>query len=136
LWVFDQKVNDCGFYTDGALIETATNAAEMGEEAAQFRELTGINPTQVEKFKHWLAERGHNFRNLNKKTVGHTLKSGNLPPATRQALQLRLDSAQTAGARGVAYGRWAGPRDAPVPRRLDGAMVGARTAAAELAPRR
>jgi DNA polymerase len=41
LWAFDQQINDYGFYTDGALIEAACHAAEMGNEAAEFRDLPG-----------------------------------------------------------------------------------------------
>jgi DNA polymerase len=106
LWVLDQTVNDRGFFTDGALIEAACAAAEMDDEIAEFRRLTGLNPTQVAKIKDWLAGHGCTVSGMDKKTLRHALSRKSISPEARRAVELRLDTAHAAADKPLALALW------------------------------
>jgi len=58
---------------------------------AQFREVTGLNPTQGEKFKLWARERGYPGENLQAETVDAYMESDEFDPDSElgQAMILR-----------------------------------------------
>jgi DNA polymerase len=79
LWVFDQRVNDRGFYTDGGLIKAGIAIVEAAMRAveAELVEVTGgeIETThQVTKLIEWLAARGCALGDLQKGTLASVLK--------------------------------------------------------------
>lgn len=67
-YLLDQRINERGVALDTAYIRRCLDLVEIASKplAAEFRSLTGLNSTQTEAFKEWLAERGLPLESLNK----------------------------------------------------------------------
>jgi len=76
VWLLDQKINERGVRLDMEYVDAAQAIVdEAGRPLlAEFRELTGVNPTQGAKFQAWLAGQGCTIPNLQKETVAKFLK--------------------------------------------------------------
>jgi hypothetical protein len=93
LWELDQRINERGFYTDGALLNAAHDLVTKTEAALQteFRELTGLDSTnQTAKLIAWLAEHDCTVTDVQKGTLMHALRRKGLEDAVRRAIELRL----------------------------------------------
>jgi len=111
LWQLDQRINDRGFYTDGALIEKAIAIAKTAEREIQteFQRITGLNSTnQVEKFLTWLAAHGCEVTDLQKTTLSQALRRTSLAPEVRRAIELRREAAHAAANKFPALQAWRG----------------------------
>lgn len=105
VWELDQKINDRGIRLDTDYIRAAQRLVDraMPDLLRDFREITGLKPTQGEKFKGWLKANGVQIDNLKKETVarlmGEDLEDDPnddqialplaLPPIARRALYIR-----------------------------------------------
>lgn len=67
-YLLDQLINERGVALDTAYIRRCLDLVKVasGPLTQEFRDLTGLNPTQTEAFKVWLAERGLPLESLNK----------------------------------------------------------------------
>jgi DNA polymerase len=107
IWLLDQEINERGVKFDIPMIRGALKIYEAAKQPLldEFRELTGTNPTQVAKFKDWLAFNGVELDNMRKETVNALLgdddehdtsvvrdgwiQSDALPDIARRALTIR-----------------------------------------------
>ena len=90
VWELDQQINQRGIAIDLDFVCAAKKIADQLFERAieEFRSLTGVNPTQVEKVRNWLADRGLPLENLEADTIEDAL-AGELSPTVRQVLKIR-----------------------------------------------
>jgi DNA polymerase len=121
LWCLDQRINDRGFYADGALIEAAIGVTEAAERAvqAELRQITGgeigtIN--QTVKLKAYLAARGCELRNMEKGTLSQALRRIDLSDEARRVIELRREAAHASAGKMQALKAW---------RAVDGRVRGA-----------
>lgn len=103
VWELDQKINDRGIRIDTKYVHACLGLIDdvMPRLVADFRELTGVNPSQGEKFKNWLLFNGLQVPNLQKETISRLLgdeeddyaedelRDAIVPPDCRRALRLR-----------------------------------------------
>jgi DNA polymerase len=111
LWELDARINARGFYTDGALLDTAHRVVTEAEAARQseFRELTGLDSTnQTAKLIAWLGERDCVVTDVQKGTLKHALRRKGLTPEVRRAIELRLELAHASAAKVLALLNWRG----------------------------
>jgi DNA polymerase len=75
-FLLDLKINARGFPVNLDALRKADKLVQKESEklTEEFRALTGINPTQGEKFKEWLAERGSPLANLKAETLEEILE--------------------------------------------------------------
>ncbi len=75
VWLLDQEINERGVKFDLPMVHGALKIREAATDplVAEFRQLTGINPTQVAKFKDWLSFTGVNLDSLAKAGVNKLL---------------------------------------------------------------
>lgn len=71
VWLLDQTINERGVKLD---MDFVTAAEEVCQQAAvpllrEFEQLTGLKPTQRDKFFKWLNDRGANLPDLKKDTI-------------------------------------------------------------------
>jgi hypothetical protein len=102
-WHCDQRINDRGFQVDTELTRAGAVAAVLEKQriTSEFNELTGINPSQREKFKAWLNAHGVPVEDTTKDTFNQFLKnptwvSENQLAATLMALALQSNKTSTA----------------------------------------
>jgi DNA polymerase len=90
-WQMDQRMNDRGLPIDTAAAAGAVAIAtpEEAQLNAQFKKLTGLNLTQRDKVKTWLAERGVILPDLRRDTVD-AIDLDAIDPKARRAIELRL----------------------------------------------
>jgi DNA polymerase len=90
VWELDQQINQRGIAIDLDFVCAAKKIADQLFKRAieEFRSLTGVNPTQVEKVRNWLADRGLPLENLEADTIEDAL-AGELSPTVRQVLKIR-----------------------------------------------
>ncbi len=112
---FDIEMNARGLPVN---LKALANAQKIMDEEGpvvtkQFRDLTGLNPTQGEKFKAWAQERGYTGDNLQAATVEAFIESDDFDPESLlgQALLLRQKVSFAAIAKIPKMLMCAGPHD-------------------------
>ncbi len=91
-WLVDQEINWRGLAIDRESVRNciAVLNQALARYGDEFRELTGgLNPTQLEKLKGWLAAHGVHVYSLDADALEEALKRTNLPPPARRALEIR-----------------------------------------------
>jgi DNA polymerase len=108
VWICDQEINERGLHFD---LQMVRGAIRIYREVAptlveEFREITGVNPTQRDKVLDWIRSQGVEISDLRKETlidlIGDFEDAGNggtmgdigngvaaLPPNVRRALTIR-----------------------------------------------
>lgn len=105
LWRIDQIINDRGICADLELAEKAQNAFRRAsvEMAARIKDLTGgavPSATQRAKLLDYLVlDRACYVEDLTKGTLAAALKDADLPPGTRELLEIRQQAAATSPAK-------------------------------------
>ncbi len=99
LWYYllDLKINKRGLKLDleGIAHATATVDKITEELTGEFRELTGINPTQWDKVLEWFNDHGLELENLQKDYLNEMLDEGEIPQGdARRALEIRVEVAK------------------------------------------
>lgn len=92
-FLFDLDVNLRGLLLDQDGIDAATAVVEQrsAELTAEFRELTGLNPTQGEKLHDWFRKQGVALENLQAEYLQEILDDYDLPSGpSRRAIEIRL----------------------------------------------
>lgn len=91
IFLLDQKINDRGWMIDQERIADAQFLIAQYKQKLQkrCRELTGVNPTQTEKFAEWVRAQGVEIENLQAQTIKDALKRKDLPRTARWALRIR-----------------------------------------------
>lgn len=104
VWEIDQAINQRGIKIDLPFVRAAKRLVKDGTSplVQEFREITGLNPTQGAKFLQWLGDKGVELPNLKKETVAAILgeddeadpadelsELGTLPEDARRALDIR-----------------------------------------------
>lgn len=90
-WLVDQEINRRGIAIDREGVRACIDVLGqvLRREGARFRELTGLEPTQLEKFKGWLMALGVYAESLDEDHLEELLARTDLPPIARQALEIR-----------------------------------------------
>jgi DNA polymerase len=101
LWELCAKINDRGFYTDGALLDGAAKNIEETRTniSAEIADLTGGTISTIskdKKLREWLAEHGCELPNMQKKTIAGALERTDLSPVSMRALELRQSGSHAA----------------------------------------
>jgi len=96
VWELDQQINQRGVGIDLDFVRAAKKIADQqfGEAIEEFRNLTNLSPTQVEKVRAWLCENGTELEDLRGETIEETLKI-ELSPEARRVLEIRSMVAST-----------------------------------------
>ena len=91
LFLLDQIINDRGWKIDEKRIADVQFLIDTYKDRlkAKCRELTGINPTQTQKFAEWVRHQGIDIENLQAQTIKDALKRTDLPQNVRWALRIR-----------------------------------------------
>jgi DNA polymerase bacteriophage-type len=112
IFLHDLEVNARGIRLDRAGIEAARIIVEQKAEdlASEFREITGLNPTQRDKVLAWFRENGlPDLADLRSATIDDLLESeGAVSRDTRRALQLRQNYSKASTKKLDAMARQAG----------------------------
>ena len=97
VWELDQRINARGIAIDVGFVEAAKRIADqvMGEAIAEFVQLTGVSPFQVQKTRDWLKARKWTLPNLDSETVSDALELTGLPDDVRRVLEIRQLTAAT-----------------------------------------
>jgi len=76
VWELDQTINQRGLGIDLDFVRAAKKIADQlfSKAIEEFRNLTNLNPTQVEKIRNWLCENGVEVEDLRAETIEKTLK--------------------------------------------------------------
>lgn len=71
VWLLDQTINERGVRLDLDFVDAAQSICEQaaGPLTREFKELTGLKPTQRDAFFKWLNDRGANLPDLKKETI-------------------------------------------------------------------
>jgi DNA polymerase bacteriophage-type len=104
VWVLDQAINDRGLQIDNHLANAAITIAATAREkiGAELAELTGAEVSsvhQTQRLTAWLAAHGCEVKDVQKKTLRHTLTRKGIPPEARRIMELRLDGAHAAASK-------------------------------------
>lgn len=95
IFQLDLRANARGLKLDKAGVAAAADIIEKVavELKAEFRELTGLNPTQLPKVKAWLAEHGVDLPDMTADTLEAALsEDGRVPQGpARRAMKIRLE---------------------------------------------
>ena len=91
LFNLDQVINDRGWMVDLESIGNVQFLIDKYKEKLQrrCREITGINPTQRDRFAEWVRDQGVQIDNLQAQTITDALKRKDLPQNVRWALRIR-----------------------------------------------
>lgn len=83
VWLLDQCINERGVAIDLPFVAAAQEVVDQATVPllAEFRELTGVNPTQVEKILEWLNKNG---------VYPHTIEKGEEKPSLSKTTLTRL----------------------------------------------
>jgi DNA polymerase len=116
LWLLDCIINNRGIHIDRRLLDAAigiTGNAQSSISAEITKITEGAVETvhQVARMLDWLATHDCKISNLRKPTLEQVLARQELPPATRRALELRLDGAHAAVAKLSTMRDWLPPDD-------------------------
>ncbi|KKK79305.1 hypothetical protein LCGC14_2834840, partial [marine sediment metagenome] len=125
------RVNLRGLHLDKEGIDAATDIVAQRSKTltAEFRELTGLNPTQGKKLLVWFEEQGLPLENMQAPYLEELMDDGELPSGpTRRALEIRLaiNKASTKKLDAMSRQRGAGGR-ARFQTRYHGAVTGRET---------
>ena len=125
------RVSMRGLHLDKEGIDAATEVVEQRAETltAEFRKLTGLNPTQGKKLLVWFEKQGLPLDNMQAAYLEELLKDGEIPSGhTRRALEIRLaiNKASTKKLDAMSRQRGAGGR-ARFQTRYHGAVTGRET---------
>ena len=94
VFLLDQKINMRGINLDIKGIEAATEVVEQRNEelTKEFRELTGLNPTQRDKLMAWFKDEGLDLENMQADYLKELMEDDdNIPEGnSRRAIQIRL----------------------------------------------
>ena len=91
LWILDQQINDRGMCVDTAGVENCIAIVEAAQAkyGAEFHGLTGgIEPTELQQLRGWLAGRGVHLDDMTEKTIDAAVARLSLGPE-RRALEIR-----------------------------------------------
>jgi DNA polymerase len=82
IWEIDQEINERGLMFDLPLVQGAQKIyqAVAPALAEEFKEITGLNPTQTGKFKDWLSSQSVELPNLRKETLAELLGDEDADP--------------------------------------------------------
>jgi DNA polymerase len=113
LWRLDQRINDRGFYTDGALIEKAIGITKAAERSVkdEIKRITGGEITsthQVARQLAWLEARGCTLKDLKKGTLTQALRRKDLSDEARRVIELRREAAHASANKMQALRAWRG----------------------------
>ena len=89
----DQRINMRGLHLDIEGIARATEIVDQRADTltAEFRELTGLNPTQRDQVMEWLITQGLTLDNMQADYLGELLEEGDISSGpARRALEIRL----------------------------------------------
>jgi hypothetical protein len=111
LWCLDQRINDRGFYSDGALIEKAIGItkAAVATVKDQLNKITGgeiETGYQTARMQAFLAARGCELEDLQKDTLSQALRRVDLGDEVRRIIELRLEAAHAAAGKMPALKAW------------------------------
>lgn len=111
----DLEINARGLPVNLKALENAQKiVGEASTKAAhEFKALTGLDPTQTQKFLDWLKERGYEHENLRSATIDEFLDSDDTDPGGEvgKALQLRKRVSFAATKKLSSFLSYAGPHD-------------------------
>lgn len=129
IYLLHRRTNQRGLYLDIAGIEAAAKIIDQASErlTREFRDLTGINPTQRDKCIEWFAGQGVKLENMQAEyleDVIETLPQG--PARTALGLRVRVNKASTTKLGAMARQRSRNGR-ALCQTRYHGAMTGRTT---------
>lgn len=105
LWRIDQIINDRGIATDLELAEKAQGAFRRSSKlmAARIDELTeGVVPSATQRAKlldYLVLDRACYLKDMTKGTLAAVLRDADLPPGTRELLEIRQQAAVTSPAK-------------------------------------
>ena len=91
LWILDQQINDRGMCVDTAGVENCIAIVEAAQAkyGAEFHGLTGgIEPTELQQLRGWLAGRGVHLDDMTEKTIDAAVARLS-PSPERRALEIR-----------------------------------------------
>ena len=76
VWLLDQTINERGVRLDIPYVDACKEIVDQAGKPLlqEFHDLTGLRPSQRDKFKAWLDEQGCRLPNLQKETVAKFLK--------------------------------------------------------------
>jgi DNA polymerase len=94
IWEVDQAINERGIAVDTTLATAAHKLAIeiLADLELRFSTITGLRPTQVEKFRAWCNRWGANLKSVDKASVAAALKRDDLPSILKDALKLRAEA--------------------------------------------
>lgn len=101
VWELDQEINDRGIRVD--MPNVANVQAIIKDYKTQieteFRQLTGINPTQTGALADWIRAQGYDISDLQAPTVTEAIKDPKMPPLVKKILMMRSVHASKAVAK-------------------------------------
>lgn len=125
VWMADQRINQRGILVDVPFVNSCIDVLNQVRVpmTARFRELTGLNPTQREKFLNWVNDQGVPMDDMRKGTLDAMLDvdeglgmetweqiaTAPIPPNVYEALNLRRSLASSSVAKLERMLRCAGP---------------------------
>lgn len=111
----DLEINARGLPVNLKALENAQKIVEEAstKAAKEFKALTGLDPTQTQKFLDWLKDRGYEHENLRSATIDEFLDQNDTDPGGEvgKALQLRKRVSFAAVKKVSAMLKCAGPHD-------------------------
>jgi DNA polymerase len=91
IFLLDQIINDRGWKVDLDRVADVQHLITRykAKLKKKCREITGLNPTQTQKFAIWIRDEGVEIENLQAQTIKDALKRPDLPQNARWALRIR-----------------------------------------------
>jgi DNA polymerase len=91
IYLLDQIINDRGWKVDLDRVADVQCLITSYKDKLKkkCREITGLNPTQTQKFAEWIRNQGVQIDNLQAQTIKDALKRPDLPQDARWALRIR-----------------------------------------------
>ena len=92
-FLMDARMNDRGVPVDVTALQNAYSLYRQHEEnlVAEFRELTGLMPSQTARTKEWLQARGYKGDSLNVESRERFGNDSSLTPEAKRALDIRAE---------------------------------------------
>lgn len=94
IFLLDFEINRRGIFLDLEGIEAATAVVDQRSEdlEIEFRDLTGLKPTQRDKCMGWFKDNGLELENMQAEYLEEIIEEGELPSGPcRRALEIRLE---------------------------------------------
>lgn len=97
IWFLDQKINARGVYIDTDSVRQITTMFESrkAELINECREITGVNPTQIQELRNWIDKQGAKTKDLTADTVSQLLELDHIAGDVRRVLEIRQQSGMT-----------------------------------------